>query len=342
MSVDVDLAELGDAEVYVGANLLLKTLAALPDEQIEFCVTGSTLAWSCGRARGALGLWSPDDDERLPPFDWQVRDFRFEVGDRFSDALMLGALACGSTALNTAGLYGVVLDNRGADLRAFASDNRTLSSARLRARLPDSADIATVHPEVIPLLAHIGARPYAALSFDQSRIFMSALHTRLVVHNRSPLRADLAAIVEERLRQITMTAPLNRETVKDLLKRAEPVSNTSGLDGTIAVDDGTVTLAVSEGEMFTTVYLLSNTPGIALPPIRVALRRFAKALPHVTEIGFGGDHVTLTDGQRFIFVVEGRSVPPEASDDDGHDAPPASPPEAPPRIRRRTRRRDNH
>ena len=168
MEVEIELDGLGDPELFVDTFWLLDLLRDLPAEEFHLHAVGTGFIWSCGRSHGQF----PNDDiDYAPNIDWPANDPEFEVGEGFAKGLKLGALACKSMAMNTLNLYGVLLDNAETGLRAYSCDDRTLSSASLCARIPDSPATATLEPDTIPLLITVSAKRYAKISFDDRHLY---------------------------------------------------------------------------------------------------------------------------------------------------------------------------
>jgi hypothetical protein len=207
LEVDVDLGSLGDRRVYVVGENFVNILRTLPAEELALRV-GDTLDWSCGRARGSIDLRTLDD---FPPFEWPARSPTFEVGDGFARGLKLGMLKPIGLSLRTLGLGGVVLDNRGPELWAYSTDVDTISAARLCARVPDSAAVATLVPESVPLLARVAQKPYAALAFDHRHLYCQALHTRLILNQTEPLGGDVSRVAAATSNSIRVNIRLNKD-----------------------------------------------------------------------------------------------------------------------------------
>lgn len=305
MEIDVDLP-LSDDTVYVNAEEFIQVMKSLPDADLAFQVKDNALIWSCDRARGQLALMS--DKIEIPTIpDALYEKTTAEVGEAFGDALNLAALAAGSTALLSIGLYGVSLVNDDR-LEGYASDNKTVSTASLGPHVDEAPDTATLSPQALALVSAI-VKDGSLFGFDEQAAYCVTETTRLAVNQVAPLKHDLKALMG-RYAEEEIVAELNRDVIAQFIKRADALAEDKGhAEVSISIEKGAAKLAFQGGKSSSEeFYLVEGSKDISVAPVRIEARRMARALAHATDLIFdyaqGGNAKALVlrgdNGFRFV------------------------------------------
>jgi hypothetical protein len=306
LEVKVDLG-IDGASVCVDASSFLAIIASLPDKQeITLSVEDSVLLWKCGQAKGRLAV--------LPEINIPLIH---KVADRtilsrpakrgawtptppFREALELGAISAGSDSYASAGLYGIVIDNR-EKLRIYASDSATISDAIvLDEPLKGCPDIVTISPEGAELLHALLRDKKATVEFDDKSIFVRGADFQCIIKQVAPLKKDISKILENFSAAETV-AEIPADRVAAFIKRVAAISeNKKTTHVTIAASAGQMTMAFVEGTAAADEYYLVD--GLAdlpdLPEVLVDGGKMARALSHCTEIVL--DHV-----ERALIILRG-------------------------------------
>jgi hypothetical protein len=310
-SLDLGL-DLAGGEACVDAADFLGVLKTAPDKPFAATIAENALHWSCGTARGHLSLI----DAQVPVPDFRGRLASLAHG--FGPALELGALACGqSNVLRSAGLEGVQLYNEhGRQAYAVASDGTVVSSCCLGPALPmaDNA-LVTLKPQAADILADVVKREPGEMFVgvdDNSLYFFAPSGTELHLNQLAPLPLNFA----DKLAPFTgqqLTVPLLYETVAAFLKRAEmlaEVRREAMVD--VTHQDGRTTLAFREASGSTSEYydIVTDGPKLTADPVRVEVRRLAKALKDADRLVFDytdKNILVLRGENEFIFAIYGQA-----------------------------------
>lgn len=302
MEVDVNLGL--EREIYVNAEAFLQVTRSLSNKDLELSVRENVLAWKCGAARGQLAILSEKISIDETTF---VVEPVFELPAGFSRSLDLGSIAAGTTALLSVGLYGVLLDN-GSILKAYASDDTTISICKLSDPVDDTALAVTLSPDAAKLLATITRKP-AMLSFSATAVFCKTGDTRLVLKQVPALKHDIKSIAAG-FSKSEISLPLDREIITNFNRRADALAEEGKAIVTIRVEDGMTKLAFVDGVSSTEeFYLVDAASDISVDPIHIEARRMSKALAQATNIVFdyAEQNVLVLRGENeFAFVISGK------------------------------------
>lgn len=205
-----------DGEKFIA---LIKTFVA---DEVELDAKKTSLHWSCGSARGQFGLRAV----KPPPLIKLPSEERLDLSEEFGDALSLAATSCDSPALLAMGLYGVVLEPIGEDLVAYASNNRTVSSAVLGAADSFSSNL-TLSPDAVRLLVLASREEGAVLSAEESLIGVEAPRLRLLLRQVAPLKQDVRSTVTKFTKSEKSVA-LQRGPISEFLRRVSVLTEDRG------------------------------------------------------------------------------------------------------------------
>ena len=304
--MEVEAATGLSREVYVDGNSFLQILRSLPIDAFEMTASDTGLSWKCGAAKGQLALLS--EKVEIPAIEWPNKPFS-EVSANFSKALDLGGSACGTTALLSDGIYGIMIRNTD-ELSAFSSDNITIASAKLGDAIEDAPDTITISPISQRLLSLVTGNK-AAIAFTDKAVYCQTPTSKLVIQQTSQLKYDIKTTISNYLAQENKIE-LNRDVITSFIRRAEALSEEKNKAVVaISVDNGTVRLSFNEDKASSEEYYLAEGgPDIKVDPVLVDVRKIAKALSSSSAIVFDyadRNSLVLHGENDFVFVVGGKS-----------------------------------
>ena len=284
--------------VYVDADAFFAVLKSLPAEDIKFDLSNGVLAWVCGSAKGRLALASIKEYPTITAAEGAHGPW--EPTDEFYRALDLGGLSCTNVALTSAGMYGIVIDNR-EGLTVYSSDNITVAAAEAGELIDGAPDVLTFTPDAVELL-----RLCISYGEEVAQLYFSLYDVELV---SGPLRMVVKQVpaMKHNFRKLLDTyaandvvVPIPPERIAAFVKRATSLAESkrnavvliSGVEGrlSLAFEEGT-----SSSEEY---YLVENVQVPDIAPIQIDSARLARALAHV-------DHVILDHAARSVLVFGG-------------------------------------
>jgi hypothetical protein len=297
-----------DKQIFVDGDSFFQVMKSLPAAALEMKVTDQSLMWKCGSAKGQLALLG-DAVEIVKP-EWSSKIEFQDVSSSFSKALDLGSIACGTTALLSVGLYGVVIDNDNG-LFAYSTDNNTIASAKLGDVLK-KADKCYLSPDSSRLVSMLTGKEGAKIAIDgEKSLFIQTNDSKLVVKQIPPIKFDIKKMVSMFSSQ-EIKIMLNRDVIAAFIRRADALAEEKGKASVaIGVDNGTVKLEFAEGKSSSEEYYLAEgATDINVEPIVVDSRRMAKALSNVNSLIFdyaSKGALVLRGADEFVFVVSGKT-----------------------------------
>ncbi len=305
LDIDMPFDKPPDADVYVDAESFIAVIKSLPDEEVKLSLTSGVIAWECSAAKGRLATAVVTDSPTLTRDT--SGDIPYEPTDAFYQALDLGAMACTNVALTSAGLHGVVIDNRH-DLAVIASDNISVSAAFCGATIAKAPDLMTFTPDALELLrcCIMYGNDVCQLTFNEKECNVVTGPMRASIKQVPPLKHDLRAIVAA-YSGADVISPIPRDRIAAFLKRAAAIAEAKRMAVvTLGGSDGRLTLSFEEGSASSEEYYLVEDVKIPdIAPLMIESARLARALAHI-------DHVVLDHADRSVLVL--RNIP--ASDDD--------------------------
>jgi hypothetical protein len=297
-----------DKDIYVDAATFLDVMRSLPsDKDIVFEAKDTTLSWKCDRATGHFAYLA--GEIKMPDVPRPNAEFN-PITTSFAKALDLGSLACGTTALLSVGLYGIVINN-GDDLKVYASNNATMSTCKLGSKLENvTAENATLSPEAAAVLIAVSSQKEASIFIDAETIYCDTPTTKLAVKQIAALKVDIKAATSN-FSETKLTIPLDRDTVSAFIRRSEALADDK--DKTmvsISVEEGQTKLGFSDGTSSNTdFYVAEGAKEVSVEPILVETKRLAKALSSSASIAFDYAKMgvlVLRGDSDFMFVISGR------------------------------------
>lgn len=292
--------------VVIDAEAFLQVLKSLPGKELSFSIQDSVLQWECDFAKGKLAL--KESSIEIPELQWPINP-DVEVTSKFSKGLELGALACGSPALLSLGLYGILIHNFD-QLRAYSTDDTTISSCLLGEAIPSKIEIVTLSPDAVKLLVDVTSDK-ACLAFDESTVYCSTPSTRLLLKQIAPLKHDIKEGAKQ-FSNCSQIVILNRDVISRFVRRSEALTENKGkVEVSVSVNKGSVRLEFDEGKSFNEEYYLAEgSTDLTVQPVTLEARRMTKVLSSATSIAFdhAKDGILIFQGDNeFQFVICGKT-----------------------------------
>jgi hypothetical protein len=298
-------------EVFVDGDAFIQLCRSLRGEEIELRTASGVLYWTTGKqAKGQVAALG--EKVAIPAPVWPADLKMHEVTADFGRALDLGGIACGSTALLSLGLFGVHVENAQPGVMAYASDNSTMSTARLGDQIPDSPEAFVLSPEACGLVTTLAAHGRFSFCFDDTTVYGQTPDTRLMVKQVPPLKVPLRGQVDKYLGD-EIKLDLDRETIAAFIRRSEALAEERGKAAvSLSVEGGQVKLSFAEGRSSSEEYCLaSGSPEVSVDAIVIDARRLGRALQHSAHIVFdyADQGALVLRGERgFAFVIAERAA----------------------------------
>ena len=180
-------ASLGIVEpILIDAVAFIAVMSSLPNDDIVLNVSEGVLLWTCGTAKGKLALIKGDFE--IPKITRRAKPDSLAIPKSLSLTLDLGSISCGASSLESAGLYGVVLDNRN-NFVVRSSDDVTVASASEDFHISYCPKIMTISPDACKLLSML-CKQGGTLEFDEATIYYRTLTMKVVINQKPPLKHD--------------------------------------------------------------------------------------------------------------------------------------------------------
>jgi len=319
----IDALEIKDAEgaaataTVSAASLIAISKSLPPDEELALVVKSGALHWECGLAAGRIAL--AGSEVVLPSVASVTQEFHMpnipaeplpaRMRNELADVLLLGALSCGAASLASAGLFGVVIDNR-ETCSIYASDSVTLSRCLWRDSVPGFPDITVLSPEAVKVLCAILNHPAAGERAD-----LRIVENKLVLYRGGPFSLALRPIppLKQDLRDLFQTyseaadvVSLPQASIATFIKRATALAEAKGAAHvTLEVADGALSLSFEDATAAAEEYYLvdgMDSASAGLPAISLDAIRLARALAH-------SDSIVLDHLERGVLVLSGKAPP---------------------------------
>jgi DNA polymerase III sliding clamp (beta) subunit (PCNA family) len=279
-------------EFWIDAANFIAVCKSLPEEEVELEIKGGGLAWSCGLADGKLALLG---DLTFPEIDWSpLKQKLWEPPSTFVEALQLGSLSCGPNSMASAGVYGVVIDNRNDDISVYSSDNVTVASATGSEGNPLFPDMVTLSPDALAMFISVlktrAVKP-AKVDLAEKTIYSQAGAFKLMLRPAPALKHDLRALSAAYASR-DVVADIPRERIGAFIKRASALAETRQHTYVILrVAEGALSLSFAEGAAASDEYYMVDglEIGSDLPDIKLDAMRVARVLAHAEKVVL--DHI---------------------------------------------------
>lgn len=308
-AMETELALGVDSEVAIEGDAFLQILRSLPVAEFELGASDGVIKWKCGVATGRLAVMGSKVNIPSPPWPEDLRPV--EVASDFALGLDLGGMACGTTALLSVGLYGIIVTNVEGNLTAYASDNTTMSRAVLGPNIPGAPEAFTITPDAARLIGMVSQRGKAAFMFDDTTLWLQTPDTKLVIKQSPAIKVDLRGIADSYLGD-KIKLDLNRDVISAFIRRAEALTEERGKAGVkMSVKDGAVRLSFEESRAAQEEYYLAEGgPKVDVDEIEVDARRLGRALSHSGHIVFDyakRGALVLRGGAGFAFIISAKA-----------------------------------
>lgn len=285
---------------------VIKSLSS--HEEVALEIKAGALHWECGMATGRLALASK---EIIIPSITAIPNeppYRLDKRSRedFAEALDLGGLSCGPVSMASAGIYGVVIDNR-ANLSILSSDSVTMAKCLLSPTMDLFPEMIVISPEaadmLVAVLAKAAGDAVVSLAIGSSAIFAQVEAYQLLIRPIPALKHDLRAITDN-FPECEVLMAIPQERVIAFIKRAAALAeNKQNAHVVLQAVSGAMSLSFLEGASASEEYYLVDGLDVPdLPPIVLDASRTARALAHSSHIGL--DHI-----ERGIIVLTGKAPP---------------------------------
>jgi len=305
-----------DATIWADIAVFVSVMKSLPDQEVEFKVKSGVLAWQCGFSDGKLAT---REEIKLPALTKPKGLTLWPVTQNFLDGLELGGLSCGNKGMQSAGLYGVAIDNRDS-LTVCSSDSATVSAYMVDADgIAAFPKMTVVDPEVIRLLVAIvdgnvhkeKSKPEEAaqLAITPDAIYCENKPFRMLCRPRAALKWDLREIINKYSAAETC-AEIPQQAIAAFVKRATAMADSKTKTTVdLSAAEGALSLAFEEGVSSSVEYYIAQGLDIPeTPPIPLDAARLARALSHVTEVVLDhiGDGAIVLRSDKFTYIISRR------------------------------------
>lgn len=275
--------------VYVDRAAFLAVIHSLPKgEDCYLCEDGTSLLWTCGRAKGRLALMS---QLQMPYIDWEGISL-VPVPLGLPKALELGSLSCHTTALAAVGMFGIVIDQR-LGITVSSTDNTSMSTGYVEGMgLPGAAETSTLSPDGVELLFEIMHPIDGRLGFNDRAWYYADQTTYCKVTLLPPMKSDVSS-VRAKYQEALTVVPIPHEAIDKFIKRANSLAEVKrNATVSLSTSDGQLVLSFKEGASTTDEYFLVEAlTGLpAIPEIILSATKTARALSYVQEVVL--DHVS--------------------------------------------------
>jgi hypothetical protein len=283
---------------FVNRADFLAIVQSLPKaHEFNLKITNGALHWTCGRARGKLAQMAAVE---MPWIDWPEALWPYPADLR--TALDLGRLSCHTTALAATGMYGIVVDQRDGHIIVASTDNASLSIAWADGVLPGAAELSTLAPDGVELLAEIMAD--GVMGFDDKAWYYADAVTRCRIVLLPAMKNDIRT-VRKKYNEASIIAPIPAEALSRFIKRANALAEVKrNARVCLGLIDGRLVLSFKEGNSETdesfTLEALAGQPNT--PEVELSAAKLARALSHTTE-------VVLDHAKRGVLMFRGHAPP---------------------------------
>ena len=291
----------------VDALSFIAIIKSLPDrEPVELEIKGETLHWSAGMATGKLALIKCD---KLPTIEdvYVNPGEAVDVPANFVNGLQLGGLSCGDNSLASAGIFGVVLDNR-TNLMVYSSDDITISSSEIGESIGEFPEQIALSPDAVAALTAVLGKD-AAIAVDEKMVCALSGDYQMLLKTVPPLKHDIAKI-REPFTACQHVAKLDPDRINAFIKRTTALAESSRHAYVeIAAAQGAISLSFTEDKAASEEYYLAEGLEVPeLPPIKVQAARMAKALAHADSLVLDhiGKSVLVLTGKNFSYMMTGK------------------------------------
>lgn len=294
--------------IVIDTASFVAVIKSLPtQEEVILEVKAGALQWECGMATGKLALAARETVISaigvIPDAPTYKMDKRRR--DDFSEALELGGLSCGPVSMASAGIFGVVLDNR-ENFCVLSSDSVTIARCLLSPAIESFPDQLVLSPEAASLLSAVldsAGEAEASIIAANTAIYISAGALSLMLRPIPALKHDLRKLAAEFYDCDTLV-DLPKERVGAFIKRAAALAeNKQNTHVQLSAINGAMSLTFAEGASASEEYYLVDKLEVPdLPPIMLEAGRLARALAHTSYIGL--DHI-----ERGVIVLSGKAPP---------------------------------
>jgi hypothetical protein len=298
--------ELGiDRDVYVDGETFLALLRShRRAAEIEFRVKDA-LHWRCGQREGKLAIIH---DVEMPELEYHPHQL-FRLPPTFSHALSAGALGCGSTAVMSVGLYGVLFDHNDGGLFAYAADDQTISTASLCGPTGAPPGRYVLSPEAVTFLVDVTKCSPAHLGFDGVHVYCETPGTKVFLKQVATLSHDLPKYAAQFASQ-ELSVKLNRDFIAAFIRDCVKMTEEHSVRLAIGVEEGALKLTFTSATCAETAYCLTEgAPDITVTPIGFNPDELMRALPYASHIVFdyAAEHraLVLRGDDEFAFVIYG-------------------------------------
>lgn len=286
IEIDVELTGL-TGPVFIETATFMGVLNSLPPgEELVLKQKGDTVNWKCGAASGKLASAALDVYDQIGR---KPKKSAWPVQLELAEALDLGAISCDNNTLAAIGMYGIVIDNRGAGAAVYSCDNVTISACYgLKERITNAPELMTLAPEAASLLSATMKRGNKGkLEFFDGNVYYRSENTRLLITQSAALSKDISALLDnfkDGPKSKVIAIPPTR--IASFVQRVNTIAdNRKDAHVTLKVEEGRIALSFSTGIAASDEYYMAEGLGKAqVAPIALKADRLARALRYVQSI----------------------------------------------------------
>lgn len=304
--------------VVVDASAFAALSQSLPtEEEVELVLQSGALHWECGMATGKLAINAKEvqiptiDDELIGP----VIGLPIRERVALSEAVELGGLSCGPSSTSSAGIYGVLFDNR-EDFSILSSDSITISRCLYSQKIAEFPDATVFSPDAMAIFRQVMGSTGdgdAALSITSKALYYEGGTFRLLLRPIPPMKQDLRAATGNFI-DCEVGALIPKAKIAAFVKRVGALAEVKQLAHVdLQASEGAIFLGFEEGTSGSEEYFLIE--GLKVPdlgPISIEATRLARALSHCETLGL--DHMergilTLSSkAPAFRYLISGKKA----------------------------------
>lgn len=288
--------------VLINTAAFIGVSSSLPaDAEIAILNKDNQIQWKCGDAKGH---WTGQPTDRgIPQISHET--FDWAPPKEFGKALQLAASACQAQTV-AIGLYGVMLDASGENIRLMSSNSTSFAMASIpKGDYPGGS--VTLRPPIPAIIAAIlGAEPEARMDVTSEGIFILA--PSLVAHLplAAPLEHDISKIISK-FSDNQYPITVDSGAIRKFLNRAKALAD-KGFPVAVSfrVAEGRLLLEHHSVSASAEEYFLSDgiDPSWTFSSVELPVDLLLIAMEHVTaaSLDYLGQNILVLRGENPTFA----------------------------------------
>lgn len=270
--------------VLLDASAVSAVSGSLPGEaELILKEKDGKILWTCGSATGRWNI--VQSDHAIPALTHNT--FPWKPADDFANALILASSACQAAAVSV-GLYGIVLEPEGDQLRLISTNAVALASVSIDKGTFPVGKITLRPPVPGVLAAFISNCPNCMLDITEEGIFVQGDWLQAHLPISAPLQHDLKGIADQ-YKATTQVATINNNAVKQFITRARNLADKNAFFTVVVkVEGGKLVLAHNAIASSTEEWFLADGLNTALSyeALPLPADMLLVSLPHIKTVIF--------------------------------------------------------